>query len=173
MKRREQVSFITFTGVFLALSVILNIIESIISPLVGLPPGVKLGLSNIIIMFCLLSVNYRTAFMLSILKSIYIITTRGITAGVLSVSGGLCSIVIMILVLIVSKNKASYFLLSTLGGMSHNIAQILIASIIVKTHMITYYLPILIISGILAGTLTAIILKVVTPELNKIYKKFK
>jgi heptaprenyl diphosphate synthase len=89
--------------------------------------------------------------------------TRGFTAGLLSFSGGLCAIAVMILLMAIFKNKPSYYILSVAGGIFHNLGQMAVASLILQTALIVYYLPILIVGGIAAGTITATILKVIMP----------
>ena len=60
----------------------------------------------------------------------------------------------------ITKKKASYLILSVAGAVSHNVAQIVIASLLTRTMLIAAYLPVLIISGIAAGSVTSVILGV-------------
>lgn len=168
MSKTSRAKTLAFSGVFLALTLVLNLIENMIPPIAGLPPGVKLGLSNIVVMYCLFNVNKTTAFSIAALKSVFVMITRGVTAGMLSFAGGMLSLVIMILVNVLSKDKASYLILSIFGGVSHNFAQIAVASFIVKTPMLIYYFPVLIVSGIAAGSLTSVLLKITLPQISKL-----
>ena len=62
----------------------------------------------------------------------------------------------MIVMLIIKKIGLSPILVSTLGGISHNIAQICVASIILDTNVVGYYLPFLVLSGSIAGIVIGI-----------------
>ena len=46
---------------------------------------------------------------------------------------------------------------SMAGGISHNIAQLVIAMLLVENLNLLYYLPVLLISGLVTGTLIGII----------------
>jgi len=74
----------------------------------------------------------------------------------------------MILIMYLSKKNASYLILSIAGAVSHNVAQIIVASVLTETFLIAYYLPVLIISGIMAGSVTSVILKVFLSRVDKL-----
>ncbi len=167
-KQYNKIKTLTFSGVFLAIALVLNLIENMIPPVAGLPPGVKLGLSNIVVMYCLFNVNKATAFTIASLKSVFVLITRGITAGILSFAGGILSVCVMIFINLIFHDKASYLLLSIFGGVSHNFAQIIMASLIVNTPMLMYYFPVLIFSGIAAGIVTSVLLKITLPYISKL-----
>ena len=67
-----------------ALAIALSYLESLVSPLLGLMPAIKLGLSNIVVMYALLFLRTRTALLLVVLKALFAFLTRGATAGFLS-----------------------------------------------------------------------------------------
>ena len=50
-----------------ALAIALSYLESLVSPLLGLMPAIKLGLSNIVVMYALLFLRTRTALLLVVL----------------------------------------------------------------------------------------------------------
>ncbi len=170
-RKKNKAYTVAYTGIFLGLAIVLNILESMIPPIAFLPPGIKLGLSNIVTMYCLFFVGKSSAIVITLLKSGFVIITRGFTAGLLSMTGGLCAVGIMILLLILSKNKSSYLLLSIFGGIFHNVGQITMASFILETPLLVYYLPFILIGGLIAGALTAVLLRILMPALNKIKLK--
>ncbi|MEG0571145.1 MAG: Gx transporter family protein, partial [Oscillospiraceae bacterium] len=67
------------TGLMFALMVILMIIEGIFPPIPSMPPGVKLGLSNVVIMFSLLFIGIKRTALLVFLKVSFVFITRGST----------------------------------------------------------------------------------------------
>ncbi len=170
MNKASRAKNLAFSGIFLALTLVLNLIENMNPPITVLTTGVKLGLSNIVVMYCLFNVNKTTAFSIAALKSVFVLLSRGATAGMLSFAGGMLSLCVMILIDVLSKDKASYLILSIFGGVSHNFAQIAVASVIVKTPMLLYYFPVLIVAGIAAGTLTSVLLKITLPQIAKLKK---
>jgi heptaprenyl diphosphate synthase len=166
-RNSENVSktlYIAKMGLLLALTVVLSALENMIP--IPLPLGVKPGFSNIIIMFALMNIDTKSALTLNLLKSAFVFLTRGVTAFFLSLSGGLISFAVM--ALLYKKTNSSLILLSVSGGISHNLAQLLAAAILLKSTSAFYYSPVLVLSGIAAGTATGIILKAVMPALMKI-----
>ena len=83
-----------------ALAIALSYLESLVSPLLGLMPAIKLGLSNIVVMYALLFLRTRTALLLVVLKALFAFLTRGATAGFLSLCGGALSLAVMLVLLI-------------------------------------------------------------------------
>ena len=61
----------------------------------------------------------------------------------------------------------SYTALSIIGAVSHNIGQLIAARFLVNQFFI-YYVPVLIISGVVMGVLTGTMFGHLTPYLNKI-----
>lgn len=86
----------------------------------GLPPGVKLGLSNIVTMYCVFFLGWRQAYTLAVLKGSFALLTRGFTAACMSTAGGLVSVTVMLLLILPKKLDLSYTLISVLGSLGHN-----------------------------------------------------
>ena len=156
-------------GMLLCLAIVLSFVEGMIPPLPALPPGVKLGLSHLVVIYCLFFLNGKSACGVSLLKSLFVLLTRGVSAGFLSLCGGLLSVVVMAIA--IRPQKLSYLILSILGAVSHNIGQIVAASLLFKSATVFYYLPVLIVSGVLMGTLTAVLMKALLPALKRISGK--
>jgi len=150
-------------GVLLALVIVLVICENMLTPLLGLPPGIKLGLSNVVLMFALLIKSKQEACLLLFLKSLFVFITRGGTAGVLSFSGGLLAVFLMILLLLILREKVSYLMLSVTGAVAHNVGQLIIAALMLDTNVVFGYLPILVLSGTIMGMITGTLLRVTIP----------
>lgn len=153
-------------GMLLCLAIVLSFVEGMIPPLPALPPGVKLGLSNIVVIYCLFFLNGKSACGVAVLKSLFVLLIRGVSAGFLSLCGGLLSVIVMLIA--IRPKKLSYLILSILGAVSHNVGQIAAASILFKSATVFYYLPILIVSGVLMGSVTAALMKVLLPALKRI-----
>ncbi len=158
---------ITYMGLLFSLSIVLSLLESMI-PLTGiLPPGAKLGLSNVVTMYMLFFVGKRQAITLVLLKSFFAFLMRGFTASIMSFCGGLLSLFVMIIITIISKKRASYLILSICGAVFHNIGQLIVAVLILSNVKVLWYFPMLIISGMVMGILTSLVLKAVLPAIKK------
>ena len=59
--RSQKSREVAWTGMLFALAIALSFLESAITPLLGLMPAMKLGLSNLVVMYALLFLNTRTA----------------------------------------------------------------------------------------------------------------
>lgn len=168
MSKTTKASKIALLGLMLAMVSVLSYIEHSIPPIPFLPPNVKLGLSNIVTMYCVYFIGFKEALLLAFLKSVFVSMTRGLIAGILSLSGGILSILVLILLLILFKEKISYILSSVFSAIAHNIGQFAAVSILMRTNVFYYYLPVLLIFGVFVGVVTGIMLKIVLPVLKKI-----
>ncbi|MDD2417733.1 MAG: Gx transporter family protein [Oscillospiraceae bacterium] len=163
----QKIKRLVLTGMLFATAIVLSVVEDLIQlPLVA--PGVKLGLANIVVMYTLFFLGGRTALLVSVLKSYFVFITRGLVASILSLCGGLLSIVIMLLLLKIFKDRVSYLVLSISGSICHNLGQLIVVSLIYSGLIWIVHLPILLISGVLAGTATATLLKVFLPAFKKL-----
>ncbi len=158
---------LTRGAMLFALCIVLNFIEglAVIAPSF---PGVKAGLSNIPVMFALFSLGLPDAISLAVAKGIFSLITRGVSAGILSLSGGVFSILIMCLIKKLFKNRVSLTVLSISGAVTHNIAQISAVSLLWKSMSVFSLSPVLIVSGVVFGTVNALLLKFTLPYLKKI-----
>ena len=147
-----------FYGMFLALALVAGYIEQLIPINLGIP-GVKLGLANIVAA-CLISV-------LRILLSGFLFGSG--FAMVYSAAGAAMSMLVM--ALLKKTKKFSSVGVSVAGGIFHNVGQIIVAMIVLETKALAYYLPILILSGLVAGILIGILSGILTKRLNPIIKQ--
>lgn len=164
-----NVKRIALLGMLFALAIVLSIIEGFI-PVPVPVPGVRLGLANIVIMFALFQLNKRDALGIAVLKAGFVAATRGAVAGALSLTGGLFAFFAMVLVLVLLKEKTTYLFISIVGAVFHNIGQIFMASLILDTFLWPY-LPVLLLSGIVTGFATSVLLKLTSPVFQKLHIK--
>ena len=153
---------IAFLSIMLALMLILATIERILPPFPVLPPQFgRIGLPNVIVMYVVFFLGRKEAFIMAILKAIFGLLTRGPTAGLLSLSGGLLSVGVIIFLWWIFKDKISYVALSIAGAIGHNIGQLIIACFIVQNWgLLVFYFPVLLITGTIFGTVTGIFMKI-------------
>lgn len=167
MKNDNKTYAVARLGLLFALSIILSFLESLI-PLPSILVGVKLGLSNIVTMYCLFYLGRKYAFILAVLKGLFALLTRGVTAGIMSLSGGVVSILAMMLCLILFRDKISLTMISVVGGILHNLTQLAVSCIMTGNLYSLYYFPVLLLSGTVAGILTGVLLKTLMPALKRI-----
>lgn len=159
---------LTTMAMLFALAIVLSFVEGMVVPLFGLPPGIKLGLSNIVVMYCMIYMGFSSAFELSFLKAFFVFLSRGFTASLLSLLGGVFSILIMYALLIILKDKVNYYTLSVFGALFHNLGQLVGASLLLSSGFPIMYLPILSVSAVVMGLATGATLKVVIPALKRL-----
>ncbi len=159
---------ITTMGLLFALAMVLSFVENTIVPFFGLPPGVKLGLSNIVVMYCMVYMGGGSAMQLALLKGFFGFLTRGATGGFLATMGGVFSVIIMFVMQKTLGDKINYYTLSVFGSLFHNIGQLTGVSLIFGSAFAMGYFPILGVSAVAMGLVTGAILKVVIPALKRI-----
>ena len=157
----------THAAIIFALTIILSVVELTLPSLAPAFPGVRLGLSNIAVMYSLFFIGKGNTFVIAALKGLFVFTVRGAAAGLLSLLGGLASVFFMSALLMLFKQDISYLMISVSGAVFHNIGQLLGIFIIYRGAFLWAYLPILIIAGIAAGTVTSILLRITLPAFSK------
>ncbi len=150
----------------LALSVVLNIIESFIPLFNGSIPGLKLGLANIIILIVLYMFSFRDALYVSLLRILLVgILRTGLfsTTFFFSLGGALLSLCSMF---IAKKTKLSIIGVSIIGSVFHSIGQVLVAILLIKNTYIIYYVPWLLLFSIPTGVLVGLTSKAILNNLE-------
>lgn len=142
---------VAFLGLSIGLAMILSFVESQIPALVAVP-GIKVGLPNLVIVFMLYRIGFKEAATVSIIRIILVSILFGnLQTMTFSIAGAVLSLIGMLLL-----KKLDWFsciTVSIVGGILHNVGQIIAACIWTQTAAIAYYLPVLLISGVTAGAL--------------------
>ncbi len=159
---------IAYLGLLLAMAVALSALENALPGFTAVP-GIRLGLSNIVTMYALFFMGAPAAFTLAGLKSGFVLLTRGVTAGMFSLAGGLLSVGVMLLA---NRLHASRAMTSVAGAVCHNLGQLAVAWGLLRSAYALYYLPVLVLSGIGMGLLTAVVLRLVLPALARLGLQF-
>ena len=140
---------IALRGLLIALAFVLSWVEMQI-PYFFPIPGIKLGLTNLVVLIALYRLSAFDAFALNMVRILLVNFTFGNTAALIySAAGGMLSFIAMF----VLKKYTSFSLrfVSVAGGIFHNMGQILVAMLVLKSIHVLWYLPFLWIGGILAG----------------------
>lgn len=140
---------------FTALALIFSYVETLIPVSFGIP-GIKLGLANLIIVIALYRLKLKEAYLLSVTRVLLSGLIFGNYFSILySLAGAFLSLSVMALL----KRDGGFSVIgvSIAGGVSHNIGQLIVAVLVVETYQVTYYLPVLLIAGLLTGGLIGIV----------------
>ncbi|MBQ4604647.1 MAG: Gx transporter family protein, partial [Clostridia bacterium] len=95
-----------------------------------------------------------------------------VTAGIMSLSGGILSAAAMFVLLRYGNKIFGLMGISVTSALFHNIGQLIAAAFITGTSSIVYYAPALAVFGIATGAVTGVIFKAVIPALDKFKKHF-
>lgn len=138
-----------FLGMMVALALIASYVE-VLLPIPQLVAGIKLGLANGIVMTILYLYGTKEAAVVNLVRIILAGFLFGNMAAILySLAGAMLSFLTM--VLLKRTRKFSCVGVSVAGGIAHNVGQLIIAILTVSEVRLLYYLPFLLIGGIIAG----------------------
>lgn len=144
---------LTYTAVFSAIAVAVSAVESLVPLGAFMPPGAKLGMSNIV-------------------KSLFVLATRGVTAFFMSLAGGLLSTLVCGLLI---KSKKIFFGrvgIGIIGALLHNFAQISVCSLYMGSAVFAY-LPFLCLASLVTGSASGLLLGLTEKHFpNKIIDKY-
>lgn len=151
-------------GLLIALAFVFSYIECLIPVHIGVP-GAKLGLANLVVLVALYTLGAREAFVLSVVRIVLVGFTFANTASMLySMAGGLLSYLAM---LVAKKTKLfSITGVSVIGGVFHNVGQIGVAMLVLETQSLIFYLPVLLLAGIVSGVIIGVLGAMVTKRIG-------
>lgn len=153
---------LTMLALLSAAALIFAYVESLFPPLVASVPGIKMGLPNIAIIFTLYKFGVKEAFAVSFIRLIFVSLLFGNMMSLwYSLAGAVLSLGVM--ALLKKFDLFSLIGISVVGGVLHNLGQILVAIALTGVKEIAYYMIFLAVSGtlggILIGLLSAFIIK--------------
>ena len=152
-------------GIFASLAILMGYVEAVFP--IPLPvPGLKLGFSNVIVLLALCIMGAKDAFGISAIRVlISALLFKGFLGFWYSLAGAILSFAVMAIAL--KSSKLSIIGVSVLGGVSHNIGQILVAWIILGRATVIYLIPILMVCGALTGFGIGIVVKYCRAHIDK------
>lgn len=169
MEARNKAALTTKYGMLIALAFIFSYIEAII-PLPVPHPGIKLGLANLVNIVGLYTVGIAGTTVVSLVRIVLVGFTFGNMSTMLySLAGGVLSLILMILM-----KKSGLFStvgVSIVGGIGHNIGQLTVFALIVRTAGVFVYLPGLLIGGVIAGAVIGLLGGLVIERIEHVVKK--
>lgn len=157
-------------SILISQALALHVIERAI-PIPVPIPGVKLGLANIISLFTIIVFGYKETIIVVLLRTFLgSLFGGGISSFLYSLSGGLLSATVMATMHTKHKDIFSIVTISTVGAVFHNIGQIAAASLVISNAYLFYYLPVLLISGVITGVMIGLTVQYAINPLKRILK---
>ena len=150
-------------GLLTALALVLSYAESLVPPVFAVP-GMKLGLTNVVVLAALYLMDAKSAVLINFVRIALVAALFGSGVSFLySLAGGLLSAAVMILL----KKSGRFGItgVSAAGGISHNVGQILVAMAVLETSSLSWYLMILWMTGLVSGLLIGLLGGVITGRL--------
>lgn len=157
---------ITVMAMLTTVALTIFMVEAQIPPLVPIP-GVKLGLANIITVYAMFALGPKEAGLIFLTRVILGSVFSGQLMSLFySLSGGtLCYLTMLFMRRLVTGKQI--WVLSVLGAIAHNLGQILAAMLVLGTWSVLYYLPVLMLSGIVTGLFTGLCAQTILSRLPK------
>lgn len=152
---KQKTARITLAGLLVCLAFVLSWLESLIPAFIAIP-GVKPGFANIVTVFALFKLRTRDAVFITTVRVILAgFAFSGLFASLYALCGGLTALIVMYF----AKKLGCFGITGTsiLGGVFHNVGQIVLAAFFTETSILLYYMPILFLSGILCGALVGLL----------------
>ena len=158
---------ITTMGLLTAVALIIFVIEAQIPPMAPVP-GVKLGLANIITVYAMFALGPRDTFMILMVRIVLGSVFAGSLMSMLfSLGGGICCFLVMLLLRrILSQDQI--WICSVIGAMAHGIGQMAVTVAVYRTGQLLIYLPVLMLSGMIAGAFTGMFAQLVVKRMKSI-----
>lgn len=156
-----------------ALALVLSFLESLIPFQPGLP-GIKLGLANLVIVFALYRMNVHSALLINTVRILLAgLLFSGLFGLLYSAAGAAASLAAMTLLLQINRKREqvgksilfSIFGVSMTGGVFHNLGQLLVAILFLSSLNLIYYLPVMIISGIVMGLINGMVARLLLQKI--------
>lgn len=177
-------------GIMLALALILSYVESLIPFSFGIP-GIKLGLPNLIVLLLLHSETgasetaeeafgaAHTRFFTKaagealLVNGLRIVLSGFLFTNLYAILYALAGAALSFLAMLLGRRAGCFSMVgvSILGGVFHNIGQILVAMAVVETFAVAYYLPFLMAAGAVTGAVLGITGMTVLPYLRRLSSK--
>lgn len=160
MSRRAPLTTRQLTRLALlgAAAAVLGYFDSILSALLSLPLGVKLGLANTAVLYAIYLLGPGCAVLLMLLK----VTLTGLMSGNLfatftfSMAGSALSLAVMLLVKKLGGGGVSIVGVSVAGAAAHAAGQLLAAVLVLGTPGLMFYIFPLLIGSVITGILTGL-----------------
>lgn len=153
--RNDKTKRLALMGLLTALGLIAGYIEFLIPIPLGIP-GVKPGFANIVIVWALYTLAPVEAFCVNLMR----IFLSGFLFGNLSmILYSLSGAVVSFFAMLLAKKSGAFSIcgVSIVGGVMHNVGQLLMAMLVLESVDLIYYGPVLLAAGVITGLLIGVV----------------
>ena len=167
MQSRTKRNFAILT-VLTAVGIILGYFENMLAVLPYLP-GIKLGLSNVVILFMIINFSYKYAFLCGMVKAVVCGMFSGGSGIIYSVCGMIAAVFFMkAAIKLYRMDMLSEVGISILGSGGFGIGQICASCFMLSSEAPVYYLPVILVFSIVSGTVTGVLCHIICKRLKKV-----
>lgn len=158
---RRSTRRLALSALLVAVMLILGYLETFVPTGV---PGIKLGLSNSVLLLAVYWLGIPTAFLLMLAKVLLSgLLFSGVNAMLYSLAGGLLSMTVMSV--LYELRGFSPVTIAMAGGVFHNVGQVGLAMLILETDKLVYYMAVLMLVGLVTGFITGTVAKLLMKRL--------
>lgn len=164
---KNTVHGLTWQAMLLAAGVILAAVEAIYLPSF-LVPGAKIGLANSMALLVIVYFGLKetlTHIALRVLVVSLITGTFLSTTFLYSLCGGVGSALVMYTAYKYLRTRLSFAGISILGALTHNMAQLSLAAVVIGHGAVIAFLPWLLFMAVLSGISTGTLINIIEPRL--------
>ncbi|MBR1453692.1 MAG: Gx transporter family protein [Lachnospiraceae bacterium] len=165
--KNNNINF-SISVIFLSIALILGYIEALFPVNIGII-GIKIGLPNIVTILAIKTVGTKKAFIINVLRLLILgMLFSNMVRFAISVAGFVISFIVMVIT--IEMLDFDIIIASILGGVFHNIGQVICVSLITSNLELYKIIYIYIIVGIISGMFVGIVSKILYNALKKVYK---
>lgn len=167
MKLQKKIAIL---GILVAQAMVLSLVETMI-PIPIAIPGVKLGLANLITLFAIREFRLREVLMVVVARSVLTFFIVGVLSSFLfSLAGGVFSCLVMFVFNKLLERFFGIISVSVMGALAHNVAQLGVALVLMRTWRVLAYVPVLMMTGVATGILIGISAKYTIKPLGRVLR---
>ncbi len=147
---KNETKKVVFLGVLTSVALVLSYLEAILPPIMAAIPGIKMGLPNIVMLFLLYRFGVKESAMVSLVRLFIVALLFG---NVMTLAYSFAGAALSLLLMAICKKTKIFSVVGTsvVGGVAHNLGQILVAIVLLDTVQLGYYMAVLAITGTIAG----------------------
>lgn len=163
---KNKTKKVVFLGVLTSVALVLSYLEAILPPIMAAIPGIKMGLPNIVMLFLLYRFGVKESAMVSLVRLFIVALLFG---NVMTLAYSFAGAALSLLLMAICKKTNIFSVVGTsvVGGVAHNLGQILVAIVLLDTVQLGYYMVVLAITGTIAGIFVGLAGALILKRLEK------
>lgn len=163
---KNKTKKVVFLGVMTSVALVLSYLEAILPPITAAIPGIKMGLPNIVMLFLLYRFGVKESAMVSLVRLFIVALLFG---NVMTLAYSFAGAALSLLLMAICKKTKIFSVVGTsvVGGVAHNLGQILVAIVLLDTVQLGYYMAVLAITGTIAGVFVGLAGALILKRLEK------